>query len=169
MLTVLAGRQVAAGMSISVWVEIAAAAAGSIIKDSFSVLSEIKGDTFQVSCMYHVPLCAVVGIMRARQPRAQLPPHGGNQCQCRPCCFTVAMLQPASGGFSPPSPGQVPIHATVVESAAPPAPSSCIDEQGQVQVVEHLAKVIAPLDCPHLSRWCILSRAFCYPDAMRGR
>lgn len=73
MLTVLAGRQVAAGMSISVWVEIAAATAGSIIKDSFSVLSEIKGDTFQVSCMYHVPLCAVVCIMRARQPRAPLP------------------------------------------------------------------------------------------------
>jgi hypothetical protein len=48
-LTALAGWQVAAGMSVSVWVEIAAAAAGSTIKDSFSVLSEIKGDTFQVS------------------------------------------------------------------------------------------------------------------------
>jgi hypothetical protein len=47
-LTERAWRQVAAGMSVSIWVEIAAAAAGTTIKDSFSVLSEVKGDTFQV-------------------------------------------------------------------------------------------------------------------------
>ena len=55
MLTNQARWQVAAGMSVSVWVEIAAAAAGTTIKDSFSVLSEVKGDTFQVPTWQRAP------------------------------------------------------------------------------------------------------------------
>jgi len=39
---------------------------------------------------------------------------------------------------------QVPIHATVVESEALPAAGACLDEQGQVEVVEQIAKVISP-------------------------
>lgn len=47
--------QVAAGMSVTVWVEISAGTAGSRIKDSFSILSEVKGDVFPV------PIHAKVG------------------------------------------------------------------------------------------------------------
>ena len=76
--------QVAAGMSVVVWVEISAGKAGETIKDSFSVLSEVKGDMFQV-----------------------------------------------------------PIHAKVTPGGdALPQMGTVVDEQGQVEVVQQIAKTI---------------------------